>query len=91
MSEAIRIDAQVLERLTWTQICDRYPDEWVVLVDTQWVNDTDFEFVTATVLGHFKSRKQASPCIKAAFQRYEEVGSYWTGPIRGDLSLFVHP
>jgi hypothetical protein len=31
MSEAIRVDDQVSERLTWKQICERYPDEWVVL------------------------------------------------------------
>ena len=60
MSQAIDVDQHVSERLTWKQICERYPDEWVVLVETEWVNDTDFDFGTATVLGHFKSRKQAA-------------------------------
>lgn len=91
MSEAIHLDEQVSERLTWKQICERYPDEWVVLVDIQWINDTDFEFRTAVVLGHFASRKQASPCIKAAFQRHEEVGSYWTGVIRSPRPLLFLP
>ena len=90
MSKAIRIEP-VSEPLTWKQICDRYPDEWVVLVDTRWINDTDSEFDTAVVLGHFKSRKDASPHIKAAFQHHHEIGSFWTGAIRSPLSRFVVP
>jgi hypothetical protein len=91
MSEAIHVSNSASERLTWKEICERYPDEWVVLVETDWVNDTDFEFGTAEVLGHFKSRKEASPRIKAAFDRYEEVGSYWTGQIRGPIPRFMLP
>jgi hypothetical protein len=78
-----------LERLTWRDIRARFPDEWVVLVDVDWANDTDFEFGHARVLAHFKSRKEASPFIKAAFQRYTEVGSFWTGEIRGPVPRFV--
>lgn len=91
MSNAIRLDEQLPERLTWKQIRDLYPDEWVVLVDTKWVNDTDFEFGTTIVLGHFKSRKEASPHIKVAFERYESVGSFWTGKIRGPIPRFIIP
>lgn len=91
VSEAVRVDEQVPERLTWKQICERHPDEWVVLVDTESVNDTDFEFGTAIVLGHFKSRKEASPHIKAAFQHYSEIGSFWTGKIRGPIPRFIIP
>ena len=89
MSEAIDVDQRISERLTRKQICERYPDEWVVLVETDWVNDTDFDFGTAAVLGHFKSRKQASPHIKRAFERYNEVGSFWTGKIRGPIPRFI--
>ncbi|HEY0987678.1 MAG TPA: hypothetical protein VGD80_11530 [Kofleriaceae bacterium] len=90
MSEAARVD-QVPEHMSWKQICERYPDEWVVLVDASWVNDTDFEFGTASVIGHFKSRKDASPHIKAAFQHHREVGSFWTGAIRGPVPRFALP
>ena len=89
VAEAIRVNEQVSERLSWKQICERYPDAWVVLVDTQWVNDTDFEFGTVIVLGHFKSRKEDSPHIKAVFQHYHEVGSFWTGGNRSQIPRFV--
>jgi len=71
------------EQLTWDEICERFPDEWVVLVDTSWVNEQDFEFGTARVVAHHKRRKDASPAVKAAFQNHDEVGCFWTGAIHG--------
>jgi hypothetical protein len=79
------------ERLTWEQICQRYPDEWVVMAEIEWVNDTDFEFSTALVLAHHKARKEASPAVKAAFHRYDEVGKFWTGEIVGPVPRFFVP
>jgi hypothetical protein len=71
------------ERLTWDEICRRYVDEWVVLVETDWVNDTDFDFRAATVFGHAKTRKESSPIVKQAFLSHEEVGCFFTGPFFG--------
>jgi hypothetical protein len=50
-----------------------------VLVETECPDDAELESSMSTVLGHFKSRTQASPYIKAAVERYREVGSFWTG------------
>ena len=77
------------ERLTWDEICKRFPDEWVVLVETNWENDTDFDFDTALVLAHHKYRTAASPDVKAAFGHHEEVGCFWTGEVRGPVPRFV--
>jgi hypothetical protein len=79
------------ERLTWSEICQRYPDEWVVLVETEWLNDTDFEFGTALVLAHHRTRKAVSPSVKAAFQHHAEVGKFWTGEIIAPARTFVVP
>lgn len=79
------------ERLTWEQMCERFPEQWVVIADADRVNDTDFEFGTAVVLGHFKRRKDASPRIKTAFADYAEIGCYWTGKIRGPIPRFMIP
>lgn len=83
MSAAEEIAPTIQDPLTWAEICKRFPDAWVVLVDVECVNDTDFEFGRARVLGHYKSRKEASPFIKAAFEHHDEIGSFWTGEIRG--------
>jgi hypothetical protein len=79
------------ERLTWKQMCDRFPEQWVVIADADRVNDTDFEFGTAIVLGHFKRRKEASPRIKVAFADYAQIGCYWTGKIRGPIPRVTLP
>lgn len=79
------------DRLTWDEIAKRFPDEWVVLVDTDWANDRDFEFGTALVVAHHKRRKDASPDVKAAFRHHDEVGCFWTGEIRGPVPRFSIP
>lgn len=77
------------ERLTWDAICTRFPDEWVVLVGADWVNDSDLEFGTAQVIAHHKRRKDASPDVKAARAQNAEVGCFWTGEIRGPVPRFI--
>jgi len=79
------------EKLTWDEICQRFPDEWVVLVDIDWVNDRDFEFGTAAVIARHKRRRDASPEIKAIRARNVEVGCFWTGEIHGPIPRFIVP
>ena len=80
---------QAAERLTWKQVCELFPEQWVVIADADRVNDTDFEFGTAVVLGHFKRCKDASTHIKVAFKNIDEVDCYWTGKIRGPIPRFM--
>jgi len=79
------------ERLTWDEICGRFPERWVVLVDIAWVNETDFEFTTAAVIAHHTQRREASPGIKAARARNAEAGCFWTGTIRAPIPRFSLP
>lgn len=46
MSEAHAIEPElVTEPMSWVQICERYPDQWVALVEMDWDDETD-EFTT---------------------------------------------
>jgi hypothetical protein len=70
------------ERLSWSEICSRYPKQWVVLVDIDWIDqDCDFEFRTAVVLDHSEGREE---CVRRT-RHLRAVGSEWahyfTGPI----------
>ena len=69
------------ERFTWDEIRSRYPDEWVVLVDIDWIEE-DGEFRTAVVLGHGRDRRaslrEASPVPRG----YCEFAHEFTGAIR---------
>ncbi len=67
------------ERLTWDEICRRFPDEWVVIAEMDWVEDGCFEFGTAIVFAHHKTRKEASSSVKTADEQYDEVGAFFTG------------
>ena len=71
-----------VERLTWDEICARYPDRWVALAEVAWVNDTDFEFTGAEVIATFAARKEASPTMKALHAASRQsVGCFWTGEL----------
>ena len=79
------------EGLTWDEICERFPDEWVVLGNIGWINEPDFEFDKASVIGRHKRRRDASPEIKAMRARNVEVGCFWTGELRGPIPRFIIP
>jgi hypothetical protein len=78
-SLALRIDTH--EHLPWEEICARFPDRWVVLVEFDRADESDFNF-TAKTLSHHATRREASPFVKAAHARYYGVGCFWTGEIR---------
>ena len=67
------------ERLTWKQICKRHPDEWVMLIEVDWVNDTDFDFETAVVVGHSRIRREALFGSRPFRQHVKEAGIFFTG------------
>jgi hypothetical protein len=83
------MSANETERLTWGEICLRFPDEWVVVTDAEWEDEGDSEFDTAVVLGHYKQRKETSPHIKAAFLHHDEIGCYWTGALRDPIPRYI--
>jgi hypothetical protein len=84
-TNAVRLATDDLARLTWAEICERFPDRWVVLADIGWVNETDFDFATAAVVAHHERRRDASPDVTAARAQNTEVGCFWTGMVRGPI------
>ena len=85
------VEPTISEPMTWTQICERYPDQWVVLVEVDWVNDTDFDFRSARVAGHGDTRREPLAQARPLRDRYPSMGHFFTGPIRAPLVplLFV--
>ena len=69
----------VPETLSWVEICERYPDQWVCLVEIDEINDTDFDFRTARVVGHGKSRRESLDQADPWLAQYEEFARYHTG------------
>jgi hypothetical protein len=83
------IDPIVSEPMSWKEICERYPDEWVALVEIDWVNDTDFDFRSARVASHGKRRKEPMVQAEPLWARYDEIGHYFTGRARAPRSPLI--
>lgn len=89
MSEARALSAsEPTESLTWQEICRRYPDQWVALVEIEWVEDDEVR--AARVAGHGPRRADPLEQARHLHARYEEIGHFFTGPIRAPRSgLFL--
>jgi hypothetical protein len=90
MSEALSL-AIAPERMTWDEICRRFPNEWVVLVGTDWRDDHNFEFGNAHVFAHRESRSEATKDMGMACRSFENVGCFFTGRVRGPIPRFIVP
>lgn len=72
---------EISEPLTWAEICARYPDEWVCLVEMDCAHRYDLKFRTARVVGHGKTRAEPLAQALAWRGRYDDIGHYYTGRI----------
>jgi hypothetical protein len=75
------VPAELSEPLTWAEICARYPDEWVCLVEMDRVQPNGFEFRTARVIGHGKTRSAPVEQARPWRNHYDLIGHYYTGRI----------
>jgi hypothetical protein len=71
------------ERLTWKQICKRYPEQWVVLVDHDWQRHNVTEYKTARVIAIGSTRSEAKASARPLLDAFYEWGCHFTGPIQG--------
>jgi hypothetical protein len=77
----------ISEVLTWEEVSRRYPDEWVCLVEIDYV-DPDLQlFHTARVVGHGKSRREPSDQASPWWEYYDEIAHYFTGWSASMLSI----
>jgi hypothetical protein len=81
MSAAAVLAPEISEPLTWTEICARYPSEWVCLVEMDFVHPNDVVLRAARVIGHGKTRQAPVDQAMHWRQRYEVIGHFFTGRI----------
>lgn len=75
------ITQEVSEPLTWAEICERHPSEWVCLVEIDRADPNSFSFRTARIVGHGKTRGEPLRQARPWRQQYPCVGHYYTGPM----------
>ena len=75
------------ELLGWGEICHRYPDQWVALVEIEWVDDDEIR--VARVAGAGPRRADPLAQARALHSRYEEIGHFYTGSVRAPANGFL--
>jgi hypothetical protein len=70
----------ISEPLTWEQICERYKEEWVCLVEMDQIHPNSFDFRTARVVGHGKTRRDPFVQARPWREHYTEIGHFFAGP-----------
>jgi hypothetical protein len=81
MHVASTIAPTITEPLTWSEICERYPDEWVCLVEIDRIEPNHFAFRSARVVGHGKTRRAPFEQAEPWWEHYDQIGHYFTGRI----------
>jgi hypothetical protein len=77
MHAASRVTPTISEPLSWEEICKRYPDEWVCLVEIDRPEPQNFEFRTARVVGHGKTRRAPLEQARPWREHYKVIGHYF--------------
>ena len=87
MSEAHAFSrSEPSELLSWQEICARHPNEWVALVEIDWVNEDEVR--AARIAGHGPRRADPLQQARHLHARYEEIGHFFTGRIRAPRGGF---
>jgi hypothetical protein len=80
---------QVSEPMTWSEICERFPDQWIALVALDWADDRDRPFHTALVAGH-GSRREALQQARPLRKLFAPLGPFFTGGSASELPPIVY-
>lgn len=76
--------ATVSEPMTWSEICERFPDQWIALVALDWADDQDEPFRTALIAG-WGSRREALAQARPLHRLFEPIGPFFTGDAAAEL------
>jgi hypothetical protein len=81
MSAVAAFTLEISEPLTWPEICARYPDEWVCLVEITFTHPNGLGIQTARVIGHGKTRRAPFAHAQAWRAQYTDIGHFYTGRV----------
>lgn len=79
----------VSEPMSWSEICARFPEQWIALVALDWIDDGDRPYRTALVAGH-GSRREAIAQARPLRKLFETIGPYFTGDREHALPPIVY-
>ena len=92
MRDATRDTPTVSEPMSWSEIRERFPDQWIALVALDWADERDEPFYTALVAGH-GSHREALDQAKPLLELFTGIGPFFTGdatPVVPELPPIVY-
>lgn len=81
---------EISEPLTWDQICERYPDQHVMLVDIEWIGQHTYAPRSARVVAAGVTADEASERAEARISAETERCVRFTGPPEEVVMFFHH-
>jgi hypothetical protein len=85
MSAAEKIAPKVSELLTRAEICERYPNEWVCLVEVE--HETNGMIRSAQVVGHGATQTKSLEQINV-WETHPMIASFFTGETKPPFPRF---
>ena len=85
MDAAENLAADRFKPITWAEICERYPDQHVCLVDVDRIHPRGLEFRTARVIGHGNTFREAADHARQWRDRFLEIAFRFTGRSKSPL------
>jgi hypothetical protein len=79
MDAAPQLPHEGTEPLSWAEICIRYPDQYVCLVDIDWAELRSPEIKTAQVVGYGATRRAAFHAMRDLIAKYPWHAVRFTG------------
>lgn len=75
--------AHVSDPVSWDELCQRFPDQWVVLVELDWTDDAGRDVRTAFVAGSAaRSKRDAMRAARPLRAVFDELGCFHTSATR---------
>ncbi len=81
MVTAEKLESAISDTLSWAEICERHPDEWVCLVEIEHARPGDAKIVSARVVGHGKTKREPVEQAQLWWARYSTIGHFYTGTL----------
>ena len=66
------------QRLTWQQITETYPDEWVALIEA---DESATQVHSGVVIAHAPGRKEFHELLKEIISEHPHLSISYTGPL----------
>ncbi len=81
MQAAALPDPIITGPMTWAEICQRYPESWVCLVEMEWGDPRRLDIRRGRVVGHAKTRRELDEQTRDVRDPDGHVGRYFTGEL----------